>query len=453
MDIGEAEYLSAIQLIAAYRDARLDPVDVVEHLLERIGKRDRGLGSVVALDGAGARAAAGESESRWRRGVARTLEGVPVLVKDMIDTAGLTTTYGSRLFAAHRPARDAEAVRRLRAAGAIVLGKAATHEFAWGITTESSAHGVTRNPWDTTRVPGGSSGGSAAALAAGFAPLALGTDTAGSIRIPAALCGVAGLKPTHGAVAADGVFALAPSLDHVGPMARTVADLRLADHVLREAGPSDKAGGRPLRVGILEPFGRAPLPDATATELERAAIRLRARGHVTRPISVPRLERAYPTLATFVACEGLAVHRAAGLYPSSADAYLPGVRYRLDLAATRSQEELRDAMAERRQLTNTVSSLFSEVDAVVSAVVATQPALIGHDAEPGSAATSEFRQRVMAYTTWASLTGVPACTVPAGLDADGLPIGLQLCAPWRCEGRLLALAEIVEAGLAYPSAT
>ena len=445
-----AEYRSAVELLGAFRDRALSPSDLVEHLLGRIATHDRVLGSVVALDAEAARSAAGHSTTRWRRGETRALEGIPVLVKDLIDTEGLTTTYGSRRFRGHRPVRDAVVVQRLREAGAIVLGKTATHEFAWGVTTESSAHGVTRNPWDPRRVPGGSSGGSAVALAAGFAPLALGTDTAGSIRIPAALCGVSGLKPTHGSVPGDGVFPLARSLDHVGPMARTVADVRLLDSVLRP-GASQPVDQPPrLRIGVLEPFAGVPLPPGAQRARQQATRHLEAAGHEVVSVVEPGLERAPEVLGVIVAREGLAVHRTAGLYPSARNDYLPGVRHRLDLAATRTALEEREARESRRSLISDVTALFGDVDAVLSAVVATGAAYIGHDIDPASEATAEFRRRVMPYPAWASLCGVPACAVPAGLDEEGLPIGLQVCAPWGQEDRALQVAELAAVELPPP---
>lgn len=453
MSAAGAGYQSAAGLLRAFREGQLTPGDVVAELLGRIYAHDPALGSVVALDADRASSAAARSAARWRQGTDRPLEGVPVLVKDLIDTAGLATTYGSRRFRDHHPARDAVAVRRLREAGAVVLGKTATHEFAWGVTTESTAHGVTRNPWDPERVPGGSSGGSAAALAAGFAPLALGTDTAGSVRIPAALCGVCGLKPTYGSVPGEGVFPLARSLDHVGPMARTVADLRLLDRVLRPGAGPPADERRRLRVGILEPFAGLPLPPGAQQALQEAALRLEAAGHELVPVAEPGLEQAPEALGVIIAREGLAVHRAIGLYPEARADYLPGVRYRLDLAAARTELQEREARESQRTLTSTVTALFRRVDAVLSTAVAAAPARIGHDSDPASDATADFRRRMMAYPAWASLSGAPACAAPAGLDADGLPVGLQVCAPWGHEDRALQLAEYAAVELPPPLTT
>ena len=192
-----------------------------------------------------AREQARAAERAYARGEARPLEGLTLAVKDLYDTAGVRTTYGSRIFADHVPDADAELVRRAKQAGAIVVGKTLTHEFAWGITSVNPHFPPCRNPYDPERVPGGSSGGSAVALATGAAALALGTDTGGSIRIPAAFCGVSGLKPTYGALSLDGVQPLAPTLDHAGPMARTPADVRLFCEALdRRRRAATSAGSR-----------------------------------------------------------------------------------------------------------------------------------------------------------------------------------------------------------------
>jgi aspartyl-tRNA(Asn)/glutamyl-tRNA(Gln) amidotransferase subunit A len=269
----DVAYLTAAELLERFARRDLSPVEVVRALVERIAALDPGLRAITTLDADGALESARAAERRHAEGRPRALDGVPVLVKDIFDTASVRTTYGSAMFAEHRPATDAAAVERLHAAGAVVLGKSTTHEFAWGITSASEAFGPVRNPWSPDRVPGGSSGGSGAALAAGFAPLALGSDTAGSIRIPAAFCGVVGLKPTYAAVDERGVFPLAPSLDHVGPMARTAQDAALLLGALTGEPPaaatSDRLDG--LRVGVCPDLDQVALgPDAERARADAA---------------------------------------------------------------------------------------------------------------------------------------------------------------------------------------
>ena len=230
------------------REGEVSSVELVERALERIAALDTELGAFVLVLGDQARAEAAERDLERRRGRGGgALHGVPVAVKDLIDVEGVVTGAGSVKLAGNRAGRDAEVVARLRDAGAVVVGKTRTHEFAYGVTTPGTA-----NPWDLERIAGGSSGGSAAAVAAGLVAGALGSDTAGSIRIPSSCCGVVGLKPTWGRVPATGVWPLSWSCDHVGPIAATVADVALLDEVLaaepagkrvRRVTPADRAGG------------------------------------------------------------------------------------------------------------------------------------------------------------------------------------------------------------------
>ncbi|GHH86005.1 amidohydrolase [Streptomyces sulfonofaciens] len=238
-------------LAALLRAGGLTAADLTERSLEAIARLDGRLGAFVTVDAEGARRAARQADAELAAGRDRgPLHGVPVAVKDVIDVAGLPVTMGSAHFAGHVADTDAECVRRLRAAGAVVVGKTTTHEFAYGPTGDRTANGPSRNPVDPTRMSGGSSGGSAVAVAAGMVPLALGTDTGGSVRIPAALCGVSGFKPAYGTVPTDGVFPLAASLDHVGVLARTPEDCRLGYEALagaRGPGPGTRSAGAGAR--------------------------------------------------------------------------------------------------------------------------------------------------------------------------------------------------------------
>jgi Asp-tRNA(Asn)/Glu-tRNA(Gln) amidotransferase A subunit family amidase len=218
----EITALSAVQLLEAYRQRTVSPVGVLDAVAARIEDVDPTLGAFTTLCLERAREEAALAEAAYARSAdAGPLAGVPIGVKDLFDTAGVRTTYGSPMFSDHVPANDAEAVRRARAAGAVLVGKTQTHEFAWGISSVNELIGTCRNPWAPDRISGGSSGGSAVALAARLVPLALGSHTGGSIRVPSSFCGTVGLKPTYGRISAMGVYPLARSLDHPGPMART----------------------------------------------------------------------------------------------------------------------------------------------------------------------------------------------------------------------------------------
>src|SRR4051812_45442943 len=290
--------LSARELVDGYGSRAFSPREVVDALAERIERLNPSLGAFTELCLDRARAEAEEP----RPG---PLAGVPFAAKDLLDADGVRTTYGSRMFAAHVPDRDAAAVAALRAAGAILIGKTQTHEFGWGITSVNDAMGSSRNPWDPSLVPGGSSGGSAVALAARMVPLALGTDTGGSVRIPAAFCGVTALKPTFGRTDARGAWPLAPSLDHVGLMARTPEDLALALSVAdRRPQTADRRAA--LR-GVAVVVGPG-VPDDAIAVVEGLGARFVER-------ALPDPARCEAVFATIQLWEAARVHEQAGLYP------------------------------------------------------------------------------------------------------------------------------------------
>jgi aspartyl-tRNA(Asn)/glutamyl-tRNA(Gln) amidotransferase subunit A len=424
---------SATTLRRRYAQGVVSPVEVVDELASRAEEWEPRLNCLVTPAFECGRRAAHEAAEHWRDGRPRPLEGIPVLVKDVVDTAGLRTTYGSGMFAGHVPDADAAVVERIRRAGGIVLAKSATHEFAWGFTTESRQFGRTRNPWSTDRTPGGSSGGSAAALAAGYAPLALGSDTGGSIRIPAAFCGVTGLRPTYGAVDLAGVHPLAPSLDLVGPMARTVEDLRLLWSVIGiGADPVRRSGGVTgvLTVGVLTTFDGLPLSGAAVDACEAAAATLADDGLRVLSLRGDVLPPAGSILAATVLAEGRRIHRCRGLWPDRADDYSDDVRVRLELADAADPADYVRAQRERARMHAAMSNLFMKVDVLLSPVSAIGPNLVGTTPE-------SFRKQVSTCIAPQSLAGLPALTVRAGFDADGLPVGIQLTAPAWQESRLL----------------
>jgi aspartyl-tRNA(Asn)/glutamyl-tRNA(Gln) amidotransferase subunit A len=315
--------VNATEIAAGVTADALSAEEVVAEALERIAARPE-LNAVITT-------CEEQALARARAGVSGALAGVPVLIKDLVDTAGIRTTYGSSIHADHVPDRSAPAVTALEAQGAIVVGKANLDEYAWGVCGQNTFYGDTVNPTAPDRVAGGSSSGNAAALAAGMVPLALGTDTGGSIRLPAACCGVVGFKPGLGAVPTQGVFPLAASFDTVGPMARTVADCALAYAVLTATEmPAPALHG--LRVGVLTAYPDLAPPEAPAQRDERALAhvdRLRALGADVRELALPVPEG--DTWAVFYA-DTAAAHRAT--FPSRRDEYGPLIRAKLDHAIT-----------------------------------------------------------------------------------------------------------------------
>lgn len=428
--MAEFASLSATELLTGYRSGQFSPVEVVGELADAIERVDPVLNSFVAFDREAALRAAGEAASAYRGGEADLLPllGLPIAVKDLIDTADLPTAYGSRHHAGHRPARDAEVVRNLRAAGAIVLGKTATHEYAWGFTTANPHYGPTRNPWDPDRIPGGSSGGNGAALAAGLVPLAIGTDTGGSIRVPAAFCGVCGHKPTHGLIDATGVFPLAPSLDHVGPMARDPVDLALAMEVLAGVRTDPGRGFKGLRIGISEEL-HVPAPSpAIQAVWQQVCRRLTDMGAMLVSLPPTGLSDLASVFGRTLLPEALHVHLAAGLFPAGRESYGEDVAARLAMAHALNADDLAQARRRRTEIAAALTAAFNGVDLVASLCSATPPARIDAVLGPLADAAADPRHGVIGYTALADLTGFPATALRAGFDDHALPVGVQFMA-------------------------
>ncbi|WP_052422749.1 amidase [Nonomuraea candida] len=436
------------------RDGRATATGLAERALDAAAALDPALNAFVTVDAAGALAAARRADAELAAGVDRgPLHGLPVAVKDLIDVAGLPATMGSRHFAGHVPDADAVCVTRLRAAGAVIVGKTTTHEFAYGPTGDRSANGPSRNPRDTGRMSGGSSGGSAAAVAAGVVPLAIGTDTGGSVRIPAALCGVAGFKPAYGAIPADGVFPLSRSLDHVGVLAGGAADCLLAYHCLTSGavpggpgpapardttgtageagspggpggeagGPGGEAGG-PVRVAWLDP-GCLFDGDRRVVDTVRALL-----GEVAE-VRLPEGfgEEVRETYLAVQSCETAEVH--AERLARAPELFDPEVLERLRAAAELPGWRYVRALRARERLAGAVAALFGGHDVIaLPTVPIVAPPLDRREIEVAGRPVA-VRPALLALTSPWNVFGLPALTVPAGTVA-GLPVGLQLvCRP------------------------
>jgi aspartyl-tRNA(Asn)/glutamyl-tRNA(Gln) amidotransferase subunit A len=449
--------LSAGQLLEAYRQRTLSPVEVVDAISARIESLNPVLGAFTTLCLERAREEAARAEAEYARGEPiGPLSGVPMGVKDLFDTAGIRTTYGSPMFSDHVPAQDAAAVRRARAAGAVLIGKAQTHEFAWGITSVNELLGTSRNPWAPDRISGGSSGGSAVALAAGFVPLALGSDTGGSIRVPSSFCGTVGLKPTYGRISLEDVFPLAPSLDHPGPMARTPADAALLFSAIADRGAGDprlhsgpRTDGLPLRadglrgvrIGLCRDLHLVPLAPEIDTAFRRAADAAAETGAELIEVELPEAAGAYETFGLIQRCEALRTHTDAGLFPARRSEYGRDVLGRLELASTMTLADYLEGTARRERLRAGFHRLFDRVDLLLTPVTAGAPAPIGQDRVMHLGREIEFRELVMSYTVPQDLVGLPACAVRAGFDAVGVPTAVQLTGPAWSEWRVLSAAQ------------
>jgi aspartyl-tRNA(Asn)/glutamyl-tRNA(Gln) amidotransferase subunit A len=452
--VNDADLLELIDDPARRREA--GAVEVVEALLARIEERNPALNAFLAVTAELALVDARRVDERRACGAdPGPLDGMPVAIKDNIDVAGVTATAGAAIFRDRIPDRDAETVRRLRAAGAVVIGKTALHELAYGATTNNPHFGPCRNPWDTSRIPGGSSGGSGAALGADLCIGALGTDTGGSVRVPAAFNGISALRPTYGSVSCRGVLSLCPSLDTVGPMARAIGDVaRLAAVIAgydredpyavepprREPLPPADGSLRGLRVGLPVPFFfDEPVEPAVAANARAAAGVLAELGASVSEIEIEGAERAMADCATVIRAEALAEHRER--FENDPGSIGEDVRRRLALGLEVSGVELAEAFGRMRRWRARMLAAFDAVDVLLSAATPA-PAPPIESAE--TIATSAQVTR-LCYP-W-SLAGLPAVALPCGLDDGGLPTGLQLAAaPWRDD---LAL----RAGAAYQRVT
>lgn len=442
---------SLVELAEAVRSRAVSPVQLLERALARLAAVEPDLGAftVVAAQRARREAAVLADEASGGR-LRGPLHGVPVAVKDLFDVAGEITEAGSRIPPSGRPAAaDAEAVRLLRAAGAVVIGRTRTHEYAWGLTTQHDVLGGTRNPYETSRVPGGSSGGSAAAVAAGVVPLALGTDTAGSIRLPAAWCGLVGHKPTHGRVSLAGVVPLAPSLDHGGALVRTVPDARLALAVLAGVPVvQTQKSLRGMRIGrpidpTLPPSG-SDVDRVLQTAFDVAA----AGGALVADVEVPDWQRLREVFVALQGGEALAYHRSLGHWPAKADLYDGGVRGRLAAADRLTDQDVAQARARQADLRQVVARLFESVDVLLQPVAGAGPSRVQDpDVVMVDGRMQDLRAQVLPYTLLASLCGLPACSIPAGVDADGLPVGMQVIGPQGRDDLVLDVAELLNEAL------
>lgn len=428
-------------------------VDLVRAFLERVARYQPVLNALITVTADAAIRDAKKVDRARERGKRLPLDGMPIVVKDNIDVAGVRTTVGSKFFESNVAERDSEAVRRVRAAGGVVVGKSNLHELVFGGTTNNVFYGTCRNPWDLDRIPGGSSGGSAVALAADLCIGALGSDTGGSIRIPAALNGVVGLRPTFGLVSNRGAFPISCSLDTVGPMARSAVDVAAILGVIAgydAADPWSSKGPRPnmnqlhrglqgTRIGLVESLY---FYDDIDNEIERcvrdAAHALKSLGAIVEQIEISDLEKANEVCSQMIRTEGLALHRRR--YYEQPELFSDDTRRRLSLAEQVRGIDFADLVRFAYEWRCSMRGVFDRVDLLFSPMI---PFPTPRIAEAEMLATTASVARPT--YPW-SLAHLPAISIPCGLN-HGLPVGYQLAAQPRGESALL------RAALAYQSVT
>lgn len=448
--------LGLTSVVAELAAGRVTSTELVETYLGRIDELDGELRSYVTVCADAARAAATRADAALEGGTSLgPLHGLPVALKDNIDTAGIRTTMGSSFFADNVPAEDASVARRLADAGAVLLGKTQLHEFAYGATTQNPHHGLCRNPWDASRTPGGSSGGSGAATGAALCAAALGTDTGGSVRIPASLNGVSGIRPTLGRIPNTGVFHVSWSFDTVGPLARSLADMAAVFDVIagydaddpvsvnRQAPPLMGALERDptgLRVGVPESFFFDDVEPEIIAATRAAADELAAAGLELVPIDVPGAEDAVETCTKIIWSEATAMH--AERIENNPDGFGDDVRHRLTFGHNVSGPEYALCVERRRNWRRSLERIFEQVDVVLSP-------MNGVVAPPADADMIETTQRLTRFTYGWSLGDLPAISIPCGISDAGMPIGLQLAAaPWQ-DATLVSIAAAYQARTAW----
>ncbi len=446
---------SAGDLAAAVAAGEATAAEVAAAHLDRADRQQPRLNAFTSLDPERTSTAARRVDGRPAPG---PLAGVPVTVKDLIDEQGVTTTAGSgfyRQLASH----PSPAVARLEAAGAVMLGRAGLHEFAFGFSSENHWFGPVRNPWDPATSPGGSSGGSAAAVAAGVVPVALGTDTGGSVRVPAALCGIVGLKVTHGRVPTAGVFPLAPSLDSVGPLARTVADAALVYGVIAGDEPADPwsapgpvdlpepgAAIAGLRIGVPVPWADDPVAEEIAAAFRRALDQFADAGAVVEEVAAPVL--GYPGMLTeSFAPEVASVHR--HWFSERRAGYGPDIAARLEGVFAVSPDQHEEARAWRAAVRHAFDRALEGRDLLATPATAVRRKVIGDELVELRDRRVSYRPELSRFSALVNQGGHPALALPLAWDGPGPAPSLQLIAPWWAEHRLLAAGMAMEsAGIA-----
>jgi aspartyl-tRNA(Asn)/glutamyl-tRNA(Gln) amidotransferase subunit A len=452
-------FLSIAEAAKLLRARKISPLELVDAALDRIEQLNPALNAFITIVAARARREARAAEREIARGRWKgPLHGIPISLKDNIWTRGVRTTAGSRILTDFIPKTDADVAGRLARAGAILIGKTNLHEFAYGITSNNPHFGPVRNPWNRDRIPGGSSGGSAAAVATGMCFASVGTDTGGSIRIPSSLCGVVGLKPTFGLVSVDGIVPLCTSLDHAGPIARTVADATILLEAIAEQFPKgaqwpdyrklNRGLPKKLRIGWLEHYFFDRVDTEVLHLIEEAAQVFRSLGAQIVRVPMPRLSDALlPATNDIALAEAAYYHESQGYFPARSADYGDDVRKRLEAGTKvtaidylRGRDKKPEAVAE-------FENAFERVDVILALATPIAAPPIGADEIEIIGEKETVRSALVRMNRPANFTGHPAISIPCGFTRDGLPVGMQLIGPRWAEARLLAIAA------AYESAT
>lgn len=462
MNDTDLAFASIEEIGKLFRKRKLSPVELTKLMLTRIEQLNPKLNAYITVTAELALAQAQKAEAklfapRGRKGHGDRgpLHGIPISLKDNIYTKGIRTTAGSKILKDFVPQHDARVVELLREAGAVILGKTNMHEFAYGVTSSNPHYGPVRNPWDLSRIPGGSSGGSAAAVAAGLCYGSIGTDTGGSIRIPAALCGIAGLKPSWGRISCEGVVPLSPLLDCTGPLARTVRDVAILTGALysrvgREPNLASssalRADPRKFCLGIPRQLFFDALSQEVRSAFDSSVQDLCAAGMKSEDISVPLLDEIEDAGNQIAWVEATLFHRQQGYFPARAADYGDDVRSRLEMGNKVLATDYLQALEIQSQFVQQLHRAMAEsgVDAIIAPTTPIEAPLINQETSRIAAHDYSTRALLLRPNRPANLAGVPAISIPCGFARSGLPIGLQVISGVSGEITLLRIANIFE---------
>jgi aspartyl-tRNA(Asn)/glutamyl-tRNA(Gln) amidotransferase subunit A len=453
-------FASIEEISALLAKRTISPVELTQLFLRRIEQHNPALNALLTVTSEHALRAARRAEKillhpRSLRRDGAALLGIPITIKDNIWTRGIQSTAGSKILQDFVPSEDSTAARKIGRAGAILLGKTNLNEFAYGITGSNAHYGAVHNPWALDRISGGSSSGSAAAIAAGLCVASVGTDTGGSIRVPSGFCGITGLKPTFGRVSVFGVQPLSPSLDHVGPLARSVSDAAILLGVIAGRDAMDPTSAnkkvedfhgalkkpiRKFRLGRPREHYWEKLDPEVRRAADAAVRDMEKRGAVVREVSLPHLKESLGAATDVSTAEIYHVHESAGYFPARAADYGESVRNRIAAGANVLAHRFLAGLDVRKRLLAEFDAAFQEVDAIVAPTLPVPAPPIGAEFMQIDGEQIGVRPAVVGHARPANFTGLPAISVPCGFTDGGLPIGLQLIGRAFDEATLLRIA-------------
>jgi len=452
--VSNLDYLTISEASRLLRQKKVSPVELTKAALERIEALNPRLNVFITVTAERALREARAAEREIAGGKYRgPLHGIPITLKDNICAAGVRTTAGSKILGEFIPLADADVARKLSRAGAVLLGKTNLHEFAYGVTTENPHYGPTRNPWNLECMPGGSSGGSAAGVATGLGFASVGTDTGGSIRIPAALCGIVGLKPNFERVSCEGIVPLAVTLDHAGPLARTVADAAIMLDAICEheeaqgafykaaCGGLQKRGKKArLRLGWPRGYFFERVDVEVRRTIEAAVKVFEELGAQMEEVSLPHIGESVEPSTQIALAEALEYHESQGYFPAHAADYGEDVRKRLEMGGAVRAVDYLKAQQAREQVRADFREAFERVDAIIAPTAPVAAPHIGEDSVKIGGESQSVRGALVRMNRPANFTGFPVISVPCGFTRSGLPIGMALHGAQWGEAKLLQIA-------------